>query len=372
MKKKLHRKKFFLFFEPLIIITFWVLLFSSPIFLGSNDDGIVWEQILKVWKSFLPYLILFFIVHFLLLPLLFFRNKKWLFLLSAILLIVIMAIGVFLQSDNNQPPGRRGNPQLTEKPLLREFPPVHPGPNREVFPKTQPPPKQLPPHLAFIIISILIVGFDTGLKLSVKWVQSEQKRINAEKESMESQLAFLRNQISPHFFMNTLNNIHSLIDIDVNEAKESIIRLSKLMRHLLYDSEIEHIPIQKEIDFIQNYVDLMKLRYSDKVIINLTLPDQLPDKKIPPLLFTSFLENAFKHGISYQHTTYINIKISCEREMLRFEIRNNHPELRKEDEAGGIGIENSRRRLHLIYGDNYTLNIEDQNNEYKVNLSIPL
>jgi len=141
---------------------------------------------------------------------------------------------------------------------------------------------------------------------------------------------------------------------------------------LLYESEIEKIPIQKEIDFIKNYVDLMKLRFSDRVKINLNIPEQLPDKKIPPLLFTSYLENAFKHGISYQHTSFVNITFFVESDNLSFEVRNSNMSSEKDEEASGIGIENSRKRLDLIYGENYVLKIEDKKDEHTVSLTIPL
>lgn len=218
----------------------------------------------------------------------------------------------------------------------------------------------------------MIVGFDTGLKLSVKWVQSEQKRMNAEKENVESQLAFLRNQVSPHFFMNTLNNIHSLIDFDKEQAKESIIQLSKLMRHLLYDSEIEKIPLQKEMSFIRNYVELMKLRFSEKVIINLDIPEKLPNKSIPPLLFTSYVENAFKHGVSYKYISFINISFSFTEDELTFDISNSQTPNEHVEEPSGIGIANSRKRLDLIYGTNYTLEIDDNKTEYSVHLNLPI
>ena len=218
----------------------------------------------------------------------------------------------------------------------------------------------------------MLVGFDTGLRISFRLAEAERVKDKLEKDNVESQLAFLRNQVSPHFFMNTLNNIHSLIDIDTEEAKESIIRLSKLMRHLLYESEIEKIPIRKEISFVENYIDLMKLRYSDKVAIRVKLPKKLPDKTIPPLLFTSFLENAFKHGVSYQNTSFINIEFSCTDQNLTFEIINSNPKSEKEEESSGIGIENARKRLDLIYGDQYSLEIVVNDKEHYVRLSIPI
>lgn len=372
MGMKFFRDKKYLsgFFEPFIITLFWLMLFASPFILGESDYGIDWDHIFNIWKSFIPYLALFLINRFLLLPYLFFKNRRLLFLLANLILIANMALAVQYfqpgrQLDRDDPMMQQGHFPRGQDEFRAPPPHLQRGPQ-------QPPPNQLPPIISFVVISVLIIGFDTGLKLSVKWVQSEQNRVKAEKQNVESQLAFLRNQVSPHFFMNTLNNIHALIDIDTEEAKESIIRLSKLMRHLLYDSEVEKIPIQKEFEFIQNYVDLMKLRFSEKVKITLTFPETIPQKSIPPLLFTSFLENAFKHGISYQSSSFIHITFSVEEGRLVFDISNSVPENREENMDGGIGIANSQQRLDLLFGDSFTLNIEEQKDEFRVHLTVPL
>jgi len=168
-----------------------------------------------------------------------------------------------------------------------------------------------------------------------------------------------------------LNNIHSLIDVNTEEAKEAIIKLSKLMRHLLYDSEAEKIPIKNELDFISSYINLMKLRFSEKVNINLEIPNNVPQKSIPPLLFTSFVENAFKHGISYQKTSYIHIRFQFTDDSLIF-ILNNSLSDKKNIESGGIGIDNSRKRLDILFGNNYQLDIEESQTEYHLTLNIPL
>jgi hypothetical protein len=310
MKTQTRQSENLKFLEPMITSIFWVLLFASPLLFGDSEDGIGWTHIINVWKDFIFYLALFLINRFILLPYLFFRNKRLLYFAGVTLLVLFLSAGIHLIQKNSRPSERDLIHQMPPPPHERlnpseEFQSLPPGRHNPGGPMT--PPKELPPFISFFIISILIVGFDTGLNISMRWAQSEKDRINAEKVSIESQLAFLRNQVSPHFFMNTLNNIHALIDLDTEEAKDTIIRLSKLMRHLLYDSEIERIPISKELDFITNYVDLMKMRYSDKVKIDLKLPEQSCDKLIPPLLFTSYVENAFKHGISYQNASYIKI-----------------------------------------------------------------
>ncbi len=290
-KNKLNHLKFL---GPSISIVFWLLLFTSPLLFGNFEEGIDWEHILRVWRSFIPYLALFLLNRFVFLPFFFFRGKRWLYFISNVVLILGVAIGIHFYRTNVIQPQPRENPNEAlaprrvpppgarppvpgeRPPMLRENQPP-PG-RRDGLPPIQQPPKQLPPFISFMVVSVLIIGFDTGLVISVKWAQSEQKRIRAEKENMESQLAFLQNQVSPHFFMNTLNNIHSLIDINTTEAKEAIIKLSKLMRHLLYDSQVDQIPLKKEIEFIGNYVELMRLRYSEKVKIDFHMPGQIPEK----------------------------------------------------------------------------------------------
>ncbi len=232
-------------------------------------------------------------------------------------------------------------------------------------------PNPIPKYANFLILAVLLVGFDTGLKISMRWANLEQEKFKLQKENVENQMAFLKNQVSPHFFMNTLNNIHALIDIDAEEAKESIIKLSKLMRHLLYDSEEKLTPIKKEVEFIQSYIELMRLRFTDKVNIEVDIPEDIPDKSIPPLLFTSLLENAFKHGISYNQISFVKIVMSFSENRLNFGIENsNHP--RDTEASSGIGIENTKKRLSLLYKDNFDLEILEEKEIYKVNLSIPL
>jgi len=351
--------------EALLVILVWIVLLAAPMFF--RNDFLSWESFIGPIQILIPLFIIFLINRFVLVPRLLLKKKNILYLASVAGLIAVFSIGTFFF----RPSRERRLPRDQETRQIRTLPP-------ERRPNNLPPPhpvrngRQIPPYANLMIFSFLLVGFDTGLMTTFRLTKSERKRAKLEKEYAETQLAFLRNQVSPHFFMNTLNNIHSLIDIDTDEAKESVIRLSKLMRHLLYDSEIEKIPIHKEIEFIKNYVDLMKLRYSDKVKISLNFPAQFPDKAIPPLLFTSFLENAFKHGISYQSTSFIKIAFTTSSESLSFSIKNSNLHSKKGIESTGIGIKNARKRLDLIYGDRYSLDIKDANDEFQVLLSIPL
>ena len=171
--------------------------------------------------------------------------------------------------------------------------------------------------------------------------------------------------------MNTLNNIHALVDIDPEKAKESIIELSKLMRYVLYDGNMQMASLQKESDFIDNYIELMRLRYSDRVDIRVERDKTLPDAMIAPLITITYVENAFKHGVSYNEESFIHIITHVKDGRFLFTCRNSkHKE--STEEHGGVGLENTRKRLNLIYGDDYSLNIDDGEKAYSVELDIPL
>ena len=176
--------------------------------------------------------------------------------------------------------------------------------------------------------------------------------------------------------MNTLNNIHALVDIDPSKAQETIRELSKMMRFVLYEGDKSGVPLTKEFEFVRTYTKLMQLRYSDKVRITVDVPDEAPDVTIPPLMLISFIENAFKHGISYQHDSFIDIKVVLRNPLpdvthLCFTCSNSKAE-RPNQEKGGVGLANVKKRLDLLYDKNYTLKIKDEADIYIVELILPL
>jgi len=352
--------------EHLLLFLLLSLILTAPLFIFQQSGQMDWTKVYSNWKSIAPFLILLLFNHFVLVPLLLFKNKKQAYFISAILFILIFSFTLHFIAKGKDKPLIEDRP-FPPPHILNEDrpnkPPIHLQEQRRAF--------AYPPYISTFIISILLIGFDTGFRMNFRWSKLEQERTELEKENVENQLAFLKNQVSPHFFMNTLNNIHSLIDVNTEEAKEAIIKLSKLMRHLLYDSEAEKIPIKNELDFISSYINLMKLRFSEKVNINLEIPNNVPQKSIPPLLFTSFVENAFKHGISYQKTSYIHIRFQFTDDSLIF-ILNNSLSDKKNIESGGIGIDNSRKRLDILFGNNYQLDIEESQTEYHLTLNIPL
>lgn len=348
--------------ESLIYVILWLIIAVIPVFISQDDSGIVWTRVWKEWYRFLPFLFIFLIHNFILFPTLFISKKrKWYYAATILLIIVISFVGIYLGQFLTGPgPG----PMMPHPP--QSPPPMHmDGP-----PRSRPLLSLL---LDKMLISFLVVGFNAAIKLTFKWQDEEQKNKELEKQKLQAELAFLRNQISPHFFMNTLNNIHSLIDINTESAKESVIKLSKLMRYLLYDSDRSRTKLFKEIEFIKSYVDLMKLRYDSKVSISLGFSDSIPNIDIAPMLFTSIVENAFKHGISYQSKSFIEIYMNSDDQDLYFKIKNSvHKEEDSDAEKGGLGLVNMKKRLDLIYGERYDLKTSTINNSFEINIKIPL
>lgn len=358
--------------QLLLTVLVWMLLFAVPLMFGQYADEINWNHIFKIWQEYILLFIIFLANRFVLMPHLFFKGKRQYYFASIILLIIIFSAALYFIDLSARPPL-----EMQPPPPQEGFGPppgeMIPGQGRPMGPgKPQVPGGFIPPYANMLIISILLTGFDSGLMFFSKWMKTEQTKLKAEKESIANKMAFLQNQVSPHFFMNTLNNIHALIDIDAEEAKDAVIRLSKMMDYMLYESQSAKIGLEPEFDFIKSYVELMKLRYTDDVEVKLELPSIVPRVKIPPLITISLLENAFKYGISYQDKSFIHIKIDVDEDFFRFNIKNPiHKEIIK-NKNSGIGIENTRNRLDLLFGKNYTLDIKTENNLFEANLIFPL
>jgi two-component sensor histidine kinase len=327
--------------EFLLIILVWIVLIAAPLLLNYNSYT-NWLQTITPIEVILPLVITFIVNRFILVPNFLFKKRTTIYLAIVTLMIATVTATSYYYNDIiiNITPSSQNEPNFMHMPHQEFSPSSIFGPPMGGQLGNDMARPNMPPFINVLIFSVLLVGFDTGLRTSYRFMEAEKEKSQLEVKNVQSQLAFLRNQVSPHFFMNTLNNIHSLIDIDTEEAKESVIQLSKLMRHLLYDSEIDHIDIEKELNFIANYVELMRLRCSNKVKINFNQPKHIPAKKIPPLLFTSYIENAFKHGISYREKSYIYITVLCTNEVFILEVENTNHAKVSDKKSSGIGIEN--------------------------------
>ncbi len=221
--------------------------------------------------------------------------------------------------------------------------------------------------------AIVFTVFALGLRAISRHAEIEKRQKELEKEMLNSELAFLKNQISPHFFFNTLNNIYSLIGINSKDSQDAVLKLSKLMRYLLYDSEQGETRLSNEIDFMNNYIDLMRLRLSDKVKLNVSFPEKYENISIPPLLFISVIENAFKHGISYREKSFVDIRMDVSKAMINFDCVNSFFKAAKEPgNESGIGLENLKKRLGLLFPDSHELVIETSESTFNVRIKILL
>lgn len=226
----------------------------------------------------------------------------------------------------------------------------------------------------FVIgLNLLMVGLGITISFIQKWQQEVQLRQQLEQEKVTAELTMLKAQINPHFFFNTLNNIYSYTLSDGDVARTAITNLSKMMRYVLYDSSGGQTPLSKEVAFIEEYTALMKLRISNKTTVTLKVPEFVREAMIAPMIFLPFVENAFKHGISSVQEGFIYIEILQSEGKVELLVRNTVYESKRaaEDESNGIGIQNTTRRLQLLYPDKYTLNAGMVTpSEYEVKLTL--
>jgi two-component system LytT family sensor kinase len=223
-----------------------------------------------------------------------------------------------------------------------------------------------------ISIFLLIFAISTGIKVVGQWFQSENRNKEIENEKLTTELFFLKSQINPHFLFNTLNNIYSLAAVQSEKTAEAVMKLSSIMRYVLTEVKNDCVPLEKEILFITHYIELQKLRLTDKTKVDFTVTGETFGKQISPLLFLPFVENAFKYGISTRELSPVIILLEIKNTDLYFTVKNNKhtSTLIKPANNTGIGIENARRRLELLYKNRYQLDITEDLTTFTVNLNI--
>ena len=217
-----------------------------------------------------------------------------------------------------------------------------------------------------------LTGFTTSIKLSKDWIQNQQLMKEKEKQYLETELNFLKAQIQPHFFFNTLNNLYSLTLKKSDQAPEIVLKLSALMSYMLYESNTPKVSLSKEITYLQNYLDLEKLRFGQRLVVTFEIDGQIEEVSIPPMILILFLENSFKHGVKNNlNKIRIDISLKIREGFLFFEVKNPVEENRS-TENRGIGLKNAKRRLELLYGNNYRLDLLEKEHEFIVSLKMPV
>ncbi|MBM6882064.1 sensor histidine kinase [Bacteroides caecigallinarum] len=317
--------------EIFIHVFCWILFFGFPIIMAQSESGSI------NWSAFMRFIIvpaslfsIFYINYFILIPKLLFEEHKKKFLISNLIIIIAFSV------------------------VIRWWNEMH----------IQPPPPEMirhnpPSKIIFIIRDVASMIFSAGLsvaiRLSIRWNETEAARREAVKSMTEAELRNLRNQLNPHFLLNTLNNIYALIAIDSDKAQQAVQELSKLLRYVLYDNQSMYVPLKKEIDFIKNYIELMRIRVSEDVTIETVFKiKENSQTPVAPLIFISLIENAFKHGISPTENSFIKINIEEDDNKIICNIQNsNHPKNVTDKSGSGIGLEQVGKRLQLLYPGQY-------------------
>ncbi|MBQ9584276.1 MAG: histidine kinase [Bacteroidales bacterium] len=333
---------------------FWIVVFAAvPLmylfqYVIGRENGFSLTVVLLNWLEILPYLILFCIHNFLLAPL-FFKKKYWLYFTLSTTVFVAFAFYI-LATIIGPPAGANGAVEA-------------------------PPGVQRPfsPEVMKVVIGILLILVNLGIKAMVLSAENERKVQELRAVSLAQQMEFLRYQINPHFFMNTLNNIQALVLTEPEKATECISEFSKLMRMVLSEGHTALIPLERELQFISHFVSLMRLQWPETVEISFESPERGGDAMVPALSMMSFVENAFKHGSKSKPGSFIRISVREEDGRVVFRCSNTleAQNIREETVDGGVGISNVQSRLALIYNKDFTLKCGAEDGVYNVLMSIP-
>ena len=332
--------------ENVLYLLVWGAVVLVPI-LNSNmmsEEHIYLVNLLTVWSKLLPYIFIFIMHNNLLVPKLLLKRRYWLYIFASLAMLVVLFYQLeYYQDSLRRLPYASGDLYV-----------VH---GRASF-----------TDLAWywnVLLGLFMMGANIGIKFIFISIQTDLRMEALERQSLQAEMDYLKYQINPHFFMNTLNNIHALIDIDTEAAKDTVIELSKMMRYVLYDSENAATNLVSEMRFIENYIALMRIRYTDNVDVRFTVHDTVrPTAKVP-------------HGVSYNKPSYVNIDVWCDEKQVSYQVQNSRHEQaaisKQSTKSSGMGLDNIRKRLDLLFGEEYNLAIDDSNKEqYTIKLTIPI
>ena len=344
-KLMMKKNKKVTLFSHLIV---WFTLFSIPYVLSYGLEEEINRVISRFWIPLFFYAILFYINYFVLIDRFLFKNQTIKYILiNGVIIMVFLTIKSQIDT-------------LFFTDIIRKS-----SSNTSVG----------PPFKMIVYVQMLSylapVLFSVAIKTTKRLIKTEAQRKEATNSKLESELQHLHYQLQPHFFFNSLNNIYAMVDISPDQAKTSIHSLSKLMRYMLYETNVELVALSKEIDFMKKYIDLMKLRVSAKTKVNYHFPTEETGIKIAPLLFISLIENAFKHGVSASKESTIQINMNYVKKTVVFTIENDNFPKKTDDKSGsGIGLPNIKKRLKLLYPNKNSFKTVVENNRFIAHLEI--
>lgn len=335
--------------ENMLYTLVWIAIFLIPFMNAQlmSESFVDFNKVIISWGKIAPYFIIFLVNTTLLAPRLLLRHHYWLY--SGLVLVMLFTIFGIIEIGDFQ--YWQENDSLRDKASFTDL-----------------------EWYWNVLLGVFMTGANSMIKLYYRSLETERRMAMLEKQNIENEMQYLKYQINPHFLMNTLNNIHAMIDFDSELAKQSVMELSRMLRHVLYDSSGSHTSLDKEVSFLHNYIELMRIRYTDDVRITINTPDMNTCRRVtmPPLLLIVLVENAFKHGISYNKESYIDINIAVDKESLTCVVANSRHSAQT-TEHSGIGLNNITKRLDLLFAKSYTLTTDSSSNDkYIVELVIPI
>ena len=335
----------------LIHLTAWAVIFGMPLFFTGPDRPLMTgPQYVRFLLVPLSFMLVFYTNYFVLIDRYLTTRRGGRFALSNLLLILLVMVSVHL--------------------LFRYVLPPDPGHHP---PADRPWQDGVRFFLGNATLYALVVGVGVAIRMTGGWYRAEAARKELEHSHTEAELQNLKSQLNPHFLFNTLNNIYSLIQLDTTRAQQAVHDLSRMLRYVLYDSSRATVPLAAEIDFLRDYIELMRIRLPRHVRLDVSLPENPSHTLVAPLLFISLVENAFKHGVSNDRPSFIDIDIREEEGVLACRIENSFFPKSEADRSGsGIGLANLCRRLEMIYPGRYEMKYGQHGDTYETLLRINL
>ena len=329
----------------------WILFLSLPVFFvnsqSGNSDVFAILSSSYTWLFFITYIFIFYLNTWFLLPQSYGKKKYLLFAVSiGVLLVCVWVLKPFYRLVNSRHQNISG--VNLQGPPPEEF--RKPAPDKPPGPPHENPGRRSPRvDVVSIFLFIMILAMSLAIQIRQRLRLAEQRALKAEADKANAELSLLKAQINPHFLFNTLNNIYSLAAVKSDHTAESIMKLSNIMRYVTDDVREAYVPLENEVAFISDYIDLQRLRLGDKMEVGFLVSGKITDKKIAPLILMTFIENLFKYGISKHEPSAIDIQLTATGDMIRFFCQNKLYPAPRQAESTGIGIDNTKQRLHHLY-----------------------
>jgi LytS/YehU family sensor histidine kinase len=331
----------------LLHVSFWVLYFSYRVYDVNEYLGFTRGALFTALP--MSFNIVASYIHYLFILPILFRDKKWGKYFLFLILLLTVSIVLRILTENNVFPALTKNETYYQTVKLTRI-------------------------VSTVWDTLSFLLFTGMIRFVLDWFELENKRKQLENEKLTAELNYLKSQINPHFLFNTLHNLNSLVYAGAKNANEVIIKLSNIMRYMIYESGKERVALSSEIEYMNDYIHLESIRLNNSFKLDFTITGPVEKINIAPLMLITFLENAFKHGVSDQEPDcWIDVKLSVDSRQLTYRVSNKKIRNVKQNKLkSGFGLDNVKKRLELSYPDKYALVVDDREDTYSINLTLQL